>query len=92
MHNYQDPDHQNLLCSHGIITVLSQCVSSSMPKVSLNVLCCQCSPHHGFCISLLLLPSTVGVQVIQAALQCLSSVVYENKTAANMVVESTTYL
>ena len=29
----QDPDHQNLLCSHGITDVLCQCVHSTIPKV-----------------------------------------------------------
>ncbi len=30
----QDPDHQNLLCSHGITDVLCQCVHSTTPKVN----------------------------------------------------------
>ena len=33
-HPLQDPDHQNLLCSHGITDVLCQCVHSTTPKVN----------------------------------------------------------
>ena len=33
-HPLQDPDHQNLLCSHGITDVLCQCVHSTTPKVT----------------------------------------------------------